>query len=122
MTSTFNAEATLARVEGNRELLRRMVRLFGMQWRGLWAEVTKAAEYRDDATLELTANKLKRSLESFGANEASRVAQDLEDLSRKRDFHHVEKNCTRLKIEIERLVAALKAFATEMPDADPACN
>jgi HPt (histidine-containing phosphotransfer) domain-containing protein len=110
---TFSAQATLERVEGNRDLLRRMVGLFDMQWRRLWAEVAKAGAYRDGPTLELTANKLKQSLASFGANQASRVAQELEELGHKCHFDQVEKNCTRLKMEIERLVTALKVFAKE---------
>src|SRR5476651_733950 len=51
----FDAEAALARVNGNRELLRKMVGVFTMQWRKLWDEIAKAGQHRDGAALELTA-------------------------------------------------------------------
>src|ERR1700693_752338 len=49
----FDGEATLARVEGNRELLRQMVGVFAMQWHTLRAEIAKAGQRHDGPTLEL---------------------------------------------------------------------
>jgi hypothetical protein len=106
----FLAEAALARANNDRELLRQMTGIFAMQWNNLWVEILKTCQNRDGATLQLTANKLKRSVESFEAVETSRVAQELEMLGIKCDFHDVHKTCARLKSEIERLVTALKEF------------
>jgi hypothetical protein len=106
----FDPETALARVEGDRDLLRRMVGLFAMQWRKLTGEIAKAGQDHDGPTLELTANKLRQSVGSFGAGEASRAAQELEARGCKSDFHAVEKTCARLKMEIERLVKDLREF------------
>jgi hypothetical protein len=110
----FDAEAALARVGGDRDLLRRMAGLFAMQWNSLCVEISMAGKQRDGATLELTANKLKRSVRSLGAGGTSRVAQELEVRGRKSDFNDMEKTCARLQMEIERLVNALKEFTKEM--------
>jgi two-component system sensor histidine kinase/response regulator len=113
----FDPEAALARVEGDRALLRKMVGLFAMQWSKLGAEIATAGQHRDGAALELTAHKLERSVRSFGADEASRVAQELEARGRKSDFHDMEITHARMKKEIERLVNALEEFTKEIPCA-----
>src|SRR5262249_218005 len=84
--------------------------LFAMQWHELSAKIHKAGQHRDGLTLEITANKLRQSVGSFGAREVTRVAQVLQTHGLKSDFHAVEKTCTRLKMEIERLVNELKEF------------
>lgn len=106
----FDAEAALARAEGDRKLLGRMIGLFARQWRYLCAEIETAGRYRDGPRLELTANKLKQSFESLGAGEASRVAQTLETSGRDAKFHAVAQACASVEVEIERLVADLKGF------------
>lgn len=98
---------------GEHDLLQRMAGLFAMQWNSLCVEIAKAAKQRDGTTLELTANKLKRSVESIGARATSRLAQELEVCGSKSEFHDMEKTCARLQMEIERLVNALKEFAKE---------
>jgi HPt (histidine-containing phosphotransfer) domain-containing protein len=107
----FDAQAALDRVEGNRELLRNMVGVFAMQWRERLTEITRAAGRRDSAVVERVANNLKQSLGSFGACKASRIAQELEELGRKRSFDALGKKCDSLRIEIEHLVSALKELS-----------
>jgi HPt (histidine-containing phosphotransfer) domain-containing protein len=109
----FDAQAALDRAAGNRDLLRNMVGLFSRQWRERLAEIASATSRRDGAALELVANRLKRSLGSVGAGQASRVAQELEELGGKRGFHDSKKKHAELGIEIERLVSALKEFSKE---------
>ncbi len=43
----FDAEAALMRADGNRELLRKMVGLFAMQWRELFDQISTASRHRD---------------------------------------------------------------------------
>jgi hypothetical protein len=107
----FQAEAALDRVKGDRELLRQMAGLFAKQWNDLWVEILVASQRQDVATLQIVANRLRRSLESFAAGEASRAAQELETLGSKCDFRNVHKTCARLKSAIDRLVTALTDFA-----------
>jgi HPt (histidine-containing phosphotransfer) domain-containing protein len=110
----FNADAALARVDGDPELLWNAVGLFAIQWRKLWDEIAKACKHRDAAVLELTAHRLKESVDSFGADEASRLTQEMETRGREGNFHDVDQSCARLKAEFERLVKGLKAFAKEL--------
>jgi hypothetical protein len=91
-----------------------MVGLFAKQWRELRAEIVKASQHRDGPRLELAANRLRKSVDSLGAGDASRVAQVLEASGRGGDFRGVEKICASLQIEIERLVSDLKAYTQEM--------
>ena len=119
-SGVFDTQVALDRVEGNRELLRRMVRIFSRQWRDLLAEIASAANRRDGAALELLADRLKRSLSSIGAGKASRVAQGLEELGCQRGFQDIEGKRAQLAIEIERLVKALKEFGNELGWAAPA--
>jgi two-component system, sensor histidine kinase and response regulator len=109
----FDAQAALDRVEGDRELLRNMVGVFAMQWRERLTEITRATGCRDRAVVERVANNLKQSLGSFGARKASRIAQELEELGRKRSFDALGKKCDSLRIEIEHLVSALKELSRE---------
>jgi hypothetical protein len=107
----FQAEAALDRAKGDRELLQQMAGLFAKQWYDLWVEILVASQRQDFATLQIVANRLRRSLESFAAGEASRAAQELETIGSKCDFRDVHKTCTRLKSAIDRLVIALRDFA-----------
>jgi HPt (histidine-containing phosphotransfer) domain-containing protein len=116
----FDRQAALDRVEGNRELLRSMVGIFSMQWRDCLAEIAGAERRRDGATLERTANRLKRSLGSLGAGQACRLAQELAELGGERRFRDVAMTQAPLELEIERFVNALKAFSKEtIPGAAP---
>jgi hypothetical protein len=110
---SFDADAALARFEGNCELLRRMVGVFALQWRQLSAESVKASQHHDGPMLELTANRLRQSLTSFGAGAASRVAQELERCGREGDFRGADMKSGKLKTEIERFVDALKEVNKE---------
>jgi len=106
----FQAEAALDRVKGDRELLRQMTELFAMQWNSLWLDILRACQRRDGATLQIAANKLKRSVKSLGAGEASQAAQEVEILGSKCDFGDAKERCERLKSEIDRVVSALREF------------
>ena len=111
--STFHPASTLQRFQGNRELLGRMAGLFGMQWRDLAREGAQACVRRDGATLQLKADRLKHSLASFGAKEARRIAEQLQQLAGQHDFQPAEQHLARLTVEIERLIDELKAFAKQ---------
>jgi HPt (histidine-containing phosphotransfer) domain-containing protein len=119
MLPAFDAEAALARVDGNRELLWPMVAVFARQWRALLDEIATASQQRDGAALEIAAHRLDESVRSFGAHEASRVAQELDARGRKGDFHDVKKTCAILRAAIDRLVNGLKEFTQKIGTRAP---
>ena len=65
--AVFDPAAALARVEGDRELLRKMIGLFFAQAEKLLPEIRGAGERGDGKALERAAHKLKGSMGSFGA-------------------------------------------------------
>jgi HPt (histidine-containing phosphotransfer) domain-containing protein len=104
----FWEEAALARVGGDRTLLRAMVAVFARQWQTLVSEIVQAVGRGDGAELELRAHRLRLSLTSFGADQASRVARTLEALGRNGKAHDSERFCTELAAQVDRLVRDLK--------------
>jgi HPt (histidine-containing phosphotransfer) domain-containing protein len=90
-----------------------MAGVFGMQWRDLARESAQACVRRDAATLQLKADRLEHSLASFGAKEARRIAEQLQQLAGQDDFQPIEHQLARLTVEIERLIGELKTFAKQ---------
>lgn len=109
----FETEAALARVDGNRDLLGPMAALFVMQWRNFEDKIVKAIRHRDGAALAMTAHRLRESAASFGARQASRIAQDLEVRGRTGDLDDLEKLCASLHTAIDDLANSLMEFTRE---------
>src|SRR5262249_40794221 len=101
---TFDLQAALLRAGGDRELLRRMVGVFALQWRQICSQIDKACLRHDSPHLEVLAKRLMTSLTSFGAFEASRLSGDLAARSRIGRLQDTEKACAELKSAIERLI------------------
>jgi signal transduction histidine kinase/CheY-like chemotaxis protein/HPt (histidine-containing phosphotransfer) domain-containing protein len=110
----FDPEAALERVEGDRDLLRRMAVLFAKQANLLLVEIADAVRRQDGPTLERAAHKLKGSVGSFGARRALQTAGQLETLALKTDFARMDVVSTKLKREVEGLQIALTEFTREM--------
>ena len=76
----FDLDTALATVDGDRELLRRMVQLFLGQCPKLLGEIGDSVLRGDGAALKRAAHKFKASLGSFGAERAYQTALRLEEL------------------------------------------
>jgi HPt (histidine-containing phosphotransfer) domain-containing protein len=76
----FDREATLARVEGDVELLQELVALFCTDCPTLLATLCHALTHGDASTLARTAHSLKGAARSLGVSRVAAVAQHLEHL------------------------------------------
>ncbi|MBN9519798.1 response regulator, partial [bacterium] len=109
----FDRQAALARVEGDRALLRKMVELFTRQSVKLLGEIRGTAERGDGPALERAAHKLKGSLGNFGAHTAVAVGSRLEVMGRGGDLTGSLAACAELEAAVVSLGAALADFAGE---------
>jgi two-component system, sensor histidine kinase and response regulator len=109
----FDRVAALARVEGDEELLRNMIRLFLAQAEKLLPEIRSAGERDDGKTLERSAHKLKGSMGSFGADRAFAAALRLEVMGRNGECARAKEACLDLEREVDCLREALMTFTEE---------
>jgi CheY-like chemotaxis protein len=110
----WDRAATLARIEGDAELLAEMVRLFLEDGPKLVASICEAVSRRDAKALEQAAHTLKGSVSNFSAPSAFEAAQRLEMMGRQSDLNHAAEACSALKTEMERLKSALSVFREEV--------
>jgi two-component system sensor histidine kinase/response regulator len=111
--AAYDLNQALARVEGDRELLREMIGLFFTQAQKLLPEIRTAGEGGDGNTLERSAHKLRGSMGSFVADRASAAALRLEIMGRTGEFVGAEEAITDLEHEVARLRGALMTFTEE---------
>ncbi|WP_162136275.1 hybrid sensor histidine kinase/response regulator [Zavarzinella formosa] len=111
--AVFDPARLLARVEGDGELLRKMISLFSAQARKLLPEIRHAGERHDAKILERFAHKLKGSMGSFGDDRATEAARRLELMGRAGEFSQFGKAVDELDHEVARLREALTKFIEE---------
>jgi PAS domain S-box-containing protein len=106
-------QLALERVEGNTELLHRMVQRFGKQSDKLLAEIRASVERGDGAALELAAHKLKGSVGNFGALSAAETALRLEVMGRSGKLAGADVARAELEAEVASLTQALTSWSAE---------
>jgi two-component system, sensor histidine kinase and response regulator len=111
VSSVFRPEEALDRVEGDRELLAELVKLFEEETPKLLAEVRDAIAKGDAKTLERAAHTIKGSAGNFGAQPASQAALDLEQLARSGDLSRATELMEAVEREIKRLLPELEHFS-----------
>jgi signal transduction histidine kinase/CheY-like chemotaxis protein/HPt (histidine-containing phosphotransfer) domain-containing protein len=109
----FNAQATMDRVCGSRELLKKIVGLFFDDCPQMLSEIRKAITTNDGKALEYAAHALKGAVKNFGADAAAEAALKLEKIGSEGKLSQAEKALEVLEKEIDRLNPALAAFANE---------
>jgi signal transduction histidine kinase/CheY-like chemotaxis protein/HPt (histidine-containing phosphotransfer) domain-containing protein len=115
--TVFDQYATLARVEGDRELLLTMINLYLAQAEELLPEIRRAGERGDCKALERLAHKLKGSLGNFSARPAAEAALRLEIMGRTGQLVQSEEALAELEHEAALFREALTTFTEE----DAAC-
>ena len=114
MSNAMNIAAALERVEGDRELLDELMRLFAEECPRSLAEIRKAFEARDAHLLERLAHTIKGSSASLCAEEVSEAALALEKQAHSGDFEAAREQIHALEIKLEQL---LPEFETLLPKA-----
>jgi CheY-like chemotaxis protein len=105
----FDEAAALSYTGGDRRLLKEVVQLFRADYPSSLRKINRALERRDSEALRLAAHRLKGSIATVGAPAARRVAAELEETGRARDFDRAARAYAKLREEIERLERSLAA-------------
>jgi len=102
--------ALLAGVDGNRRLLRDLVRFFLADYPQRLAEIKEAIRRGDAAALRIAAHTLKGSVGNFAARQAFAAAQLLEIMSRDGDFDKAGEACKALESELAHVTEELRSL------------
>jgi two-component system, sensor histidine kinase and response regulator len=101
----------LDRLEGDRELLAELVKLFEEENPKHLAEARDAIAKGDAKTLERAAHTIKGSAGNFGAQATSEAAFELEQLARSGDLSQATGLLEAIEREIKRLLPELEHFS-----------
>jgi len=104
----------LARVEGDSELFRDLLRLFAREAPATLDRLRISVERKDAAGIERAAHKLKGSLSNFGADDAIQAASRLETLARDGDLEPTRDALNNLEKEIGRVLAEIETSKSEV--------
>jgi PAS domain S-box-containing protein len=100
--------ALLAGVDGNRQLLRKLVRLFLADCPRRLAEIKQAIRRGDAGALRISAHTLKGSVGNFAAKNALAAAQRLEIMGRDGNLDNAGEARMTLESELARLTEELR--------------
>jgi signal transduction histidine kinase/HPt (histidine-containing phosphotransfer) domain-containing protein len=99
----FDPKQTLKGVNGDRDLLREVVRIFLEESPGMMAEIETAIGEKDAARLDRAAHVLKGSVGNFGTCSAFDLALRLEMMGKDRKIDGAEEIFIALSEEMDRL-------------------
>jgi len=107
----FDAQALLERVGGDRQLAAGRARAFqkGSTW--MVACLRQALQRKDPRALVGAARSLRSALGDVAAEEAQRLAGELEDMGRRKDLGGAPKMMKALESELERVRCALASYS-----------
>ena len=105
----------VARVGGDKELLKRMIHTFLRDIPKRISGIASAIRRRDSESLASLAHALKGSVSIFGAESARKHSQDLQELGRSGDLAAAQEILTSLKEDIAKLQANLRGYANQTP-------
>ena len=109
--TVWDPTTILAAVEGDRELLLKLIGRFLDQYPKVLSEIRVSVSQRDSAMLERSSHKLKGSVSHFGARNAYEAARRLEKMGRNGDLAGAEEATAVLETEICRLQDDLTEFS-----------
>ena len=100
-------------LEGDRELMLRLVKLFMQQSPQLLQDVREAVGCGDARVLERAAHKLRGAAANFGAEAACAAAQRLEQMGRAGDLTRAAEAQDELAMAMRQLHQALVDFSKD---------
>lgn len=110
---TLNGEALLARMEGDAELVRKLIDFFERD-RPLLIQQIETAIVQDDGTsLAFAAHRLCGLVRNFDAREAADDALRLEEMGRAGNLRDARATCDRLSTELGMLSNQLRVFCAK---------
>jgi HPt (histidine-containing phosphotransfer) domain-containing protein len=109
----FDQQATLARLQGDREMFQEVVQLFCAETPELLAAIRAAITRGDTQAVQRAAHALKGTVLSFGAQAAGEAALRVEVMGRDGDLTDAALACAVLEQEVVNLERALAVFRQE---------
>jgi HPt (histidine-containing phosphotransfer) domain-containing protein len=110
----LDREAMLATVEGDLELLRELVELFLAECPGLVAEMRRALQQKDAATVERVAHTLKGAVGNFGGLRTSAAARAVEAEARANRLDEAQRLLPTLEDDLAQVCRGLSAYLSEV--------
>ncbi len=105
--NVLDLQLALARVGGDKQLLREIAVLFIEECPRAVAEIRAAVASGDAAKLETTAHALKGSVANFAARDAVAAAFDLEQMGRANEMSQAEGMLRKLESALSAVCALL---------------
>ncbi len=113
-SESLDIAAALARVEGDRELLEELARLFAEECPASMEGIRQAIAGGDARVIELLAHKIKGSALSLGAPKVSRAALELEQQVRSDGLENAAELIENLAREVDLLLPRLESFCRKV--------
>jgi two-component system, sensor histidine kinase and response regulator len=114
--AVFDPSALLSFVDGNRELLDKVIRRFLDSRTRYLTQIKDALACQDSKNAEFHAHKLKGAVGNFFAQPAWKVAQRLESATRNGELKQAAELCREAEHELDRLAGALAAMVNQEQD------
>ncbi|HEX3997103.1 MAG TPA: Hpt domain-containing protein [Pirellulales bacterium] len=118
-TDSFNLEATLKRLDGDRELFRELIGFFFEDSPTVYEQLQASMRDGNPAAVERAAHSLKGLAANVGSGPASLVAARIEDNARNKDLKGAGESLPELHCELARLKAALEQFRATPDPSTP---
>jgi two-component system sensor histidine kinase/response regulator len=113
-TTAFNVDAALKHVEGDRDLLDEIIRIFVDQCPKTMYEIQNAIRAHELPVLERAAHSLKGSASNLGAIPVTHSAAELEAAARCADSSRLGEQFQTLEAEVGKLLGELEAFSRKV--------
>ena len=113
-TNGFDSDAALRHVEGDRDLLDEIIRIFADQCPKTLYEIQNAIRAADLPALERAAHSLKGSASNLCATGVTQAAAELEESARSGDSSRSREQFEALEREVEKLLRELEAFSRKV--------
>jgi two-component system sensor histidine kinase/response regulator len=107
----FAREPLLEQLDGDEELLQKLIALFNQDTPIILESIGQAIADRDSGRLAGAAHKLLGSLGAFSAEHARDLALRLEEQARLGDFADADENFANLEREVDKIFEALEEFS-----------
>jgi len=112
--NVFDNDAALRHVEGDRDLLDEIIRIFADQCPRTMFEIQNAIRAADLSVLERAAHSLKGAASNLCADGVTQSAAELEESARSGDSSRSREQFQALEGEVEKLLRELEAFSRKV--------
>jgi len=112
--SSFDLTAALQHVDGDRELLEEIIRVFTDESPRMIADLRRAFDAGDPRLVERQSHMLKGSSSNLGATAVSRSAADVEAKARAGDLPGARSKLENLEREVKALLAELESLTRKV--------